>query len=135
MSCFSLSHSLSLSLAQENDSSPLYAWGVACNSSDVSKAVWKASATGELSLEYDGEPLCLENDSNGLLVTQCNSSSPAQGFALNTTSGTIQHLDLGHGNMKPSESCVKTTAVRGLYLPLTLLLQTRKVIKVRCRVA
>ena len=114
----SLSVSLSVSLVQENESLPLYAWGVACNSSDVSKSVWKADATGELSLEYGGEPLCLEKDSNGLLVTQCNSSSPTQGFALNTTSGTIEHLDLGHGNMKPSESCVKMTSVRvGSYAP------------------
>jgi len=118
-SCELLSvHNTSAILVQENESSPLYAWGVACNSSDVSKSVWKADATGELSLEYGGEPLCLEKDSNGLLVTQCNSSSPTQGFALNTTSGTIEHLDLGHGNMKPSESCVKMTSVRvGSYAP------------------
>ena len=96
--------------AHENESSPLYAWGVECNSSDAAKTVWKADAKGELSVEYGGQKLCLQKDRDGVGVRECNVSSPDQGFMLNATSGDIQHLSLGHGNMKPSEDCVKVTA-------------------------
>ena len=34
----------------------------------------------------------------------------AQGFALNATSGSIVHLSLGHGKMKPSMQCLRVTA-------------------------
>ena len=40
----------------------------------------------------------------------CNASNPAQGFALNTTSGYVEHLDLGHGSMKPSEACLRVSS-------------------------
>jgi hypothetical protein len=43
--------------------------------------------SARLTLEYGGEVLCLQKDSDGLLLSACNASDPAQGFALNATSG------------------------------------------------
>eukprot|EP01047_Picozoa_sp_COSAG01_P090645 COSAG01_NODE_22447_length_855_cov_1.169312_1_plen_102_part_10 len=79
--------------AHNNESSPLFAWGSSCSSAEAAKAIWKVGTRGELSLEYGGSfdsgeaatALCLEKDRNGVGLRECNASSPAQGYMLNTS--------------------------------------------------
>jgi hypothetical protein len=128
--------------ASENASSPLYAWGVPCNSSSSSSSLglqregrqheagsWSADAYGELRLQSaGGEAWCMQHDQHmtTLQLTACNSSSPDQGFRLNTTSGAIQHTAPAHGKSPQSQVCVdvwaestKETPKLGPYVTLT----------------
>lgn len=122
--------------ASENRSSPLYVWGVACNSSSVQEwqavagnttgaepgtsktseaqqvGVWSADDNGELRLWSGGQTLCPQYDHQmtTLQLRPCNSSSPDQGFRFNATSGAIQHNSFSHGNSHASEVCVDVWA-------------------------
>ena len=97
--------------AHGNKSSPLFAWGVACNSSEASSAVWRVDSTsGELRVRYGGEELCLERDGSVLGVRECNASSPEQGFRLNATSGGIEYVAPAHGRTAATEVCVDVWA-------------------------
>ena len=104
--------------AHENASSPLFGWGLPCNATDVSSAVWRVDAENHrVMVEWHGEGFCLEKPATGSVVaiTACNASSPAQSFGYNASSGDIYHTVPATSRMKASRFClqVKATSLKG----------------------
>ena len=81
-----------------NESSPLFVWGVDCDSAEAKSGKWVSKGKGKGSLVWQpssgdgndkGEPLCLEDAKGSTVgVRACNASNDQQGFYLNYTYNT-----------------------------------------------
>jgi|EP01047_Picozoa_sp_COSAG01_P058496 hypothetical protein len=97
--------------AHDNASSPLFGWGLPCNDSAATTAVWSVDPHTKLvTMKQQGETFCLEvpssPDGSTVGVRPCNSSNLDQGFYFNESSSEIWHTTKPHGKMKPKDICL-----------------------------